>query len=169
MPRTQQVAALPWRVGEHGVEILLVTTRTTKRWLIPKGWTMDGKADYEAAAIEAYEEAGVRGDIDTTSLGAYGYLKLLRSGKAKHVIVQVYGLRVETELDVWPESHERQRQWFAKAHALTIIGEPELLPLVTAFEGHHMHETLPQRLPQSLFQTFYRWWLKIKTACFGGR
>jgi 8-oxo-dGTP pyrophosphatase MutT (NUDIX family) len=161
MPRTQQVAALPWRVGEHGVEILLVTTRTTKRWLIPKGWTMDGKADYEAAAIEAYEEAGVRGDVETTPLGDYGYLKLLRSGKAKHVTVQVYGLRVETELDDWPECHERQRQWFAKSHALAVIGEPELLPVVAAFDGRHMLETSSRDPQQSLFQTFKSWWLKI--------
>lgn len=159
--RSHQVAALPWRKGEHGFEILLVTTRTTKRWLIPKGWIMDGKADHDAAAIEAYEEAGVRGDVQSTPLGHYGYLKLLRNGKARHVKVQVYAFHVQSELDDWPERGQRQRQWFDKAQALALIGEPELIPVVAAFNGHPIRKTLEQGPRRSLFETLKSWWQKI--------
>lgn len=161
MPKTQQIAALPWRRGINGVEILLVTTRTTKRWVIPKGWTMDGKADHEAAAIEAYEEAGVRGDVEPTPLGNYGYLKVLREGKARHVNVLVYAMRVRELLDDWPEREERQRQWFDQAQALAMIGEPELLPIVAAFEGQVIGASPKAALRFSLFQTFKSWWRKL--------
>ena len=161
MPKTQQIAALPWRRGINGVEILLVTTRTTKRWVIPKGWTMDGKADHEAAAIEAYEEAGVRGDVEPTPLGNYGYLKVLREGKARHVNVLVYEMRVRELLDDWPEREERQRQWFDQAQALAMIGEPELLPIVAAFEGQVIGASPKAALRFSLFQTFKSWWRKL--------
>lgn len=147
-------------MGERGVEILLVTTRTTKRWLIPKGWTMDGMADYAAAEIEAFEEAGVRGEISPDHVGSYGYLKVLRSGKAKHVDVKVYALRVQTELDDWPERGERQRQWFDKAQALAMIGEPELLPIIAAFEGHTIGGSAGKRWGSGLFGKLERWWRK---------
>jgi 8-oxo-dGTP pyrophosphatase MutT (NUDIX family) len=133
MAKTQQVAALPWRRSEKGLEILLVTTRTTKRWLVPKGWTMDGKADHDAAAIEAYEEAGVRGKVDAQPIGRYGYVKLLQNGKARHVRVRVFALEVNEVLEDWPEMGQRERKWVGAQDALTIIGEPELLPVVAAF------------------------------------
>jgi 8-oxo-dGTP pyrophosphatase MutT (NUDIX family) len=131
--KTQQVAALPWRQGENGIEILLVTTRTTKRWVIPKGWTMDGKADFEAAAIEAYEEAGVVGVADIAPVGRYGYLKILQSGKPRRVNVRVFAMAVNEVLMEWPERHERERQWVSPQRALALIGEPELLPIVASF------------------------------------
>lgn len=161
MPKSLQVAALPWRMGDHGVEILLVTTRTTKRWLIPKGWTMDGKADHEAAAIEAYEEAGVQGDIEPTPIGSYGYLKLLRSGKPRHVTVQVYAMRVQTQLDDWPECDQRQRQWFDKAQALAMIGEPELIPVVDAFEAITPKADRGSRADRGLLEDLKKWWRKL--------
>jgi 8-oxo-dGTP pyrophosphatase MutT (NUDIX family) len=131
--RTQQVAALPWRQGEAGVEILLVTTRTTKRWVVPKGWTMDGKADHEAAAIEAFEEAGVKGEINANPVGHYGYVKVLQSGKARHLKVRVFALEVTESLDVWPERADRQRQWVSPQQAMAIAGEPELIPVILKF------------------------------------
>ncbi len=161
MPKTQQVAALPWRKGENGTEILLVTTRTTKRWVIPKGWTMDGKADYEAAEIEAFEEAGVQGEIEAEAIGSYGYLKVLRSGKARHVTVLVFSLHVNEVHDEWPEREERQRQWFEKAQALALIGEPELLPVVKAFEARAVATTEKNNRQLSFFETVKNWWQKI--------
>lgn len=129
----RQVAALPWRRGKNGVEILLVTTRTTKRWVIPKGWSMDGKADYEAAAQEAYEEAGVRGSISSATCGSYGYRKISDKGKARLVVVTVFPLHVDQELNDWPEHHERERRWMSGIEACELAGDPELVPVLKSF------------------------------------
>jgi 8-oxo-dGTP pyrophosphatase MutT (NUDIX family) len=161
MAKTRQVAALPWRQGESGVEILLVTTRTTKRWVIPKGWIMDGKADYEAAAIEAYEEAGVRGVVEAEPLGQYGYVKLMQSGKARHVSVQVFKLAVVEILENWPECADRQRRWVQPAEALVLIGEPELLPVIEAFAKSLDNGVKPSRVENGLFEGIKRWWRGI--------
>ena len=136
MPRNKQVAALPWRRKEAGVEILLITTRTTKRWVIPKGWPMDGKADHDAAAQEAFEEAGVRGIVAQQSLGHYGYLKLSDKGNARFVTVTVYGLQVEQDLADWPERLERERRWVPAIEAAALSGEPELVPVLQHFADH---------------------------------
>ncbi len=158
MPKSKQIAALPWRITENGLEILLVTTRTTKRWVIPKGWTMDGKADHDAAVIEAFEEAGVRGRVETHPVGSYGYLKILQSGRARHVTVQVFSIAVDEVLDIWPERAERQRRWVSPEQAQVLIGEPELLPVISAFaRGHAM--TLTALSPKvRLAVRLKKWW-----------
>lgn len=135
MPKSQQVAALPWRKNKGELEILLVTTRTTKRWLIPKGWCMEAKADHDAAAIEAFEEAGVKGDVNSFPVGSYVYEKILRSGNTRSLTVQVYALEVREEFLDWPERHERKRKWVSVQQAIEMIGEPELKPVVLAFGG----------------------------------
>ena len=107
-----QVAALPFRRGAEGNEVLLITTRETKRWIVPKGWPMKGRKDHEAAAIEAAEEAGVTGKIRKRPIGAYTYDKKL----ADHVEpcrVMVYRLDVEALVPAWPESEQRTRRWFS--------------------------------------------------------
>jgi 8-oxo-dGTP pyrophosphatase MutT (NUDIX family) len=134
--RTYQVAALPWRHGDTGVEILLVTTRTTRRWVIPKGWPMDGKADHEAAAQEAFEEAGVRGGVNPAGFGKYGYLKISDKGKARHVEVTVYLLEVDRDLADWPERQERERRWMGPQDAIELTGEGGLIPLLRQFADH---------------------------------
>jgi 8-oxo-dGTP pyrophosphatase MutT (NUDIX family) len=136
MPRNTQVAALPWRRGEAGVEILMITTRTTKRWVIPKGWPMEGKADHDAAAVEAFEEAGVQGVVSSQSFAHYGYLKVSDKGNAKFITVTVYALRVEQELEDWPERLERERRWVTAAEAVAMSGEPELAPVLQQFANH---------------------------------
>jgi 8-oxo-dGTP pyrophosphatase MutT (NUDIX family) len=156
--RTHQVAALPWRRVDDGVEILLVTTRTTKRWVVPKGWTMDGKADHEAAAIEAYEEAGVKGTISPTPTGRYGYVKVLNEGRTRFLNVRVYALEVEEELDDWPERTERGRRWVSKQHALDLIGEPELLPLIVSFDGAPQSVETVSIENVGLLERFKTWW-----------
>jgi 8-oxo-dGTP pyrophosphatase MutT (NUDIX family) len=156
--RTHQVAALPWRQGENGLEILLVTTRTTKRWVIPKGWTMKGKADHEAAATEAYEEAGVSGNTDASPVGQYGYLKLLNSGKPRHLNVHVFAVEVEEVLDDWPEKPERERQWVSPQQALALVGEAELLPVISAFAKRHDDALMPSNARGGLMALLKRWW-----------
>jgi 8-oxo-dGTP pyrophosphatase MutT (NUDIX family) len=159
--RTQQVAALPWRQGEAGVEILLVTTRTTKRWVVPKGWTMDGKADHEAAAIEAFEEAGVKGEINANPVGHYGYVKVLQSGKARHLNVRVFALEVTESLEVWPERADRQRQWVSLQQAMAIAGEPELIPVILKFAEQRRDSATVAPRGVSVVERLKSWWRRL--------
>lgn len=133
--RSRQYAALPWRRADGGIEVLLVTSRETGRWVIPKGWPMRGKARHEAAALEAFEEAGVRGKVRTPSIGSYGYLKRLTGHRVRPVTVQVYPLQVREMLDDWPEKAERTRQWLAPAEAAGRVHEPELASIIRRFAG----------------------------------
>ena len=134
-PRTQY-AALPWRRGADGtLEVLLITSRETQRWVIPKGWPMKDKTPGDGAAQEAFEEAGVIGVIARKSLGAFHYDKRLRSGRQQHVRVLVYALEVQDERDIWPEMAERDRNWTTPAAAATLVDEPELRALLSKFKA----------------------------------
>ena len=124
-----QVAALPVRLGSAGLELMLITSRETGRWLVPKGWPMKGIKDFKAAAREALEEAGVRGRIAKHPLGAYTYQKRLPSGTLP-CRVMVYRLDVETELDVWREQGQRIRHWFSPSEAASLVSEPGLSAII---------------------------------------
>ncbi len=127
-----QCAALPYRLAS-GLEILLVTSRETGRWVIPKGWTMRSKTRREVAALEALEEAGVEGRIVKKSLGAYNYQKILRSGQSQACRVTVYALQVTTQHDSWREQDQRSSQWFAWDAAAAAVDEPGLTRLIKRF------------------------------------
>ena len=133
-PRTQY-AALPWRKGDDGLEVLLITSRESRRWVIPKGWPMKDMTPEGAAAQEAYEEAGVVGKPRHKSLGVYHYDKRLRSGRLQHVRVMVYPLEVHEARDIWPEMAERDRNWTTPAEAAGLVDEPELKTLLTKFKA----------------------------------
>ena len=134
-PRTQY-AALPWRKGPDGeVEVLLITSRESRRWVIPKGWPMKDKTPEAAAAQEAYEEAGVVGEPRHKQLGVYHYDKRLRSGRLQHVRVLVYPLKVTEARDIWPEMAERDRNLTTPADAASLVDEPELKALLSKFKG----------------------------------
>lgn len=133
--RKIQYAALPYRKSDGGLEVMLITSRETKRWVLPKGWPMKGKKPYEAAAQEAFEEAGLKGQVRRKATGAYRYDKRLKNGAEKPVEVQVFPMRVEKERDEWPEKDERTRQWFAPADAAEAVDEPDLKALLAAFPG----------------------------------
>jgi 8-oxo-dGTP pyrophosphatase MutT (NUDIX family) len=126
----QQIGALPVRRKSDGsLEVLLVTTRETRRWVIPKGWPWPKTADHLAAAGEAYEEAGIVGEASPRSLGSYVYGKR-RSDGVVPVRVTVYPIDVKEELESWPEQHERQRAWFSVADAAAAVDEPDLSALI---------------------------------------
>lgn len=131
-PRTQY-AALPWRLRDGALEILLITSRETRRWVIPKGWPMKDRDAADAAAQEAFEEAGVVGLASHRALGVYHYDKRLRSGRMQHVRVMVFALEVTEERDIWPEMIERDRRWTSPADAAGLVDEPELKTLLAAF------------------------------------
>lgn len=130
---TRQVAALPWRIGADGLEILMITSRETRRWVIPKGGRMAGKTDAEAAAQEAIEEAGIRGEIGLSSFGHFRYAKIVRNGDLRSYVVAVYPLEVLIQLGDWPEAHQRERRWMTPADAAAAVNEPDLAQLIRDF------------------------------------
>lgn len=135
MPKLYQVAAIPIRRRATGaVEVLLVTSRETRRWVVPKGWPWRKVADHDAAAGEAWEEAGVRGHTRRKSIGQFDYLKL-RDGKSSMLRVNVYLLEVAEIARSWPEAKERSRQWFSPARAAELVAEPELKMLLHELQG----------------------------------
>ena len=121
-----QIAAMPIRQqADGGTEILLVTSRTTQRWIVPKGWPIKGLSAPEAAAREAFEEAGVVGRIVPQSAGRYTYWKRM----SDHFIlceVTLYLLEVERQLATWAEQGQRRSQWFDLEDAADLVDEPEL-------------------------------------------
>ncbi|WP_192252278.1 NUDIX hydrolase [Mesorhizobium silamurunense] len=128
--RIRQVAAIPFRLRENGSpEVLLVTSRTTRRFIVPKGWPMKGKSGRKAAMIEAQEEAGVLGKVLKQPAGTYSYWKRLASRFAR-VDVVVYLLEVTEEMADWQEAANRQRAWLPAADAALLIDEPELSTLL---------------------------------------
>ena len=130
----QQVAALPYRLGLE-LEILLITSRETRRWVIPKGWPMKGMTPYQAAAQEAREEAGVVGTAAEESIGAYRYMKLAKNGASLLCDVAVYPLQVIAQLEAWPEQDQRNQRWFTAEEAASAVDEAELGDLIRVFAG----------------------------------
>jgi 8-oxo-dGTP pyrophosphatase MutT (NUDIX family) len=130
----RQVGALCWRVKKERVEILLVTSRETKRWVIPKGWPMENLTDWNAARREAFEEAGVEGHMHKHPIGHYHYDKRKRNGTLLPTCVDVYSFEVSDLLKSWPEKKERKRVWYSREEASTHVVEPELKQLITGFQ-----------------------------------
>jgi 8-oxo-dGTP pyrophosphatase MutT (NUDIX family) len=139
---SQQYAALPWRQAPS-LEMLLITSRETRRWVIPKGWPIPGKSAAESAAQEAYEEAGIRGEMSARAIGHYGYRKRLQGGAKKRFRVDVFAMEVTEVLDLWPEAHERARHWLSPAEAAIRVDEPELAVLIRTFAGDQLGQALP--------------------------
>jgi ADP-ribose pyrophosphatase YjhB (NUDIX family) len=125
-----QVAAIPARRDADGrIEIMLITSSTTQRFIVPKGWPMKDKSWRRAAAIEAREEAGVIGVALKKPLGTYVYWKRL-SNRFVSVVVTAYLLLVTEELPEWEERSKRKRAWLKPAEAARLIDEPQLAALV---------------------------------------
>lgn len=128
----RQVAAIPVRATSDGVEVMLVTSNTTHRFIVPKGWPMKRKSARQAAREEVREEAGVVGTVFRKPLGGYSYWKRLSERFVK-VDVKVYLLEVEEILgDAWEEAGKRERAWLKPADAAALIDEPELASLVSS-------------------------------------
>jgi len=135
-PAIRQVAALPYRTDEGGkVSVLLITSRETRRWVLPKGNRIRGLPNHEAAAHEAFEEAGVSGIACPTPLGQYSYWKKRRDGQLKRATVSLFPLAVTDQADEWPEQDERDLQWFGLAEAAAAVDEPDLRRLIADFRA----------------------------------
>jgi 8-oxo-dGTP pyrophosphatase MutT (NUDIX family) len=127
-PPAMQVGALC--MSPEGDKVLLVTSRGTGRWIIPKGWPMEGRSLAGAAAQEAWEEAGVEGRVGDKEIGRYSYGKEQDSGFALPVEVRVFPLLVRRLEKDFPEAAERQCKWFSPANAAKLVAEPGLSQLL---------------------------------------
>jgi 8-oxo-dGTP pyrophosphatase MutT (NUDIX family) len=127
----EQIAALPLRwKDDETVEVLMITSRDTGRWIVPKGWTMKDVKPWAAAAIEALEEAGAEGHIAREVFGTYGYDKILDDGTAQPCRVRVYPMIVDNLKTDWKEKGERTRKWFPLSEAVKLVDEPELADML---------------------------------------
>jgi 8-oxo-dGTP pyrophosphatase MutT (NUDIX family) len=122
-----QYAALPYRRnGDSRTQVMLVTTRASGRWVIPKGWPKKHKTPAGTAASEAREEAGVVGKVGRDSIGTYSYKKRLKSGAIVACEVRVFPLKVKRQQKRWPERGEREIQWFSRAKAAKAVRSSKL-------------------------------------------
>ena len=116
------------------IEILLITSRDTGRWVIPKGWPMEGRTAPQVAEREAYEEAGMRGAVAEDAAGRFTYGKVLRGGLSVRCIVQVHAIEVRSCDKKFPERKQRTLGWFAPEEAAARVAEPGLKKLLASFD-----------------------------------
>jgi 8-oxo-dGTP pyrophosphatase MutT (NUDIX family) len=131
---TRQVGALPLRkIRGGGIEVLLISSRETRRWVIPKGWPAKRLSDPKAAAREARQEAGVIGKIGGQPIGTYRYRKKMPLGHFRVIDVDVYPLWVKKQRKSWRERDERIRVWFTQSDAARKVREPKLKELIAQY------------------------------------
>jgi 8-oxo-dGTP pyrophosphatase MutT (NUDIX family) len=129
-PKRVQYAALPYRFSGRSREVMLVTSRETRRWIIPKGWPQKGKAPHHSAAHEAYEEAGVVGAVARRPIGSFAYEKRFKTGRVVVCEVYVFPLKVKGHKKKWPERRQREVQWVSASRAVKKVKEPKLSAII---------------------------------------
>ncbi len=128
-----QFAALPFHRRKSGIEVLLITSLDTGRWIIPKGWPIHGLTPAASAAQEAWEEAGIEGVISESCAGFYSYHKTLGDDEAVPVVVAVFPLEVRKLERSFPEADKRKLKWFSQKKAVGQLEEPDLQKIVRNF------------------------------------
>jgi 8-oxo-dGTP pyrophosphatase MutT (NUDIX family) len=123
--------------GRSQAEIMLVTSRDTRRWIIPKGWPKKGKSARQSAAREAFEEAGVIGRISRRAVGSFSYEKRLKDGETVECEVRVFPLHVRRQTKEWPEKEERKIKWLSADKAAKKVDEPTLGELIRQLARKH--------------------------------
>lgn len=131
-----QYAALPFSVRDDNILVMLVTSRETKRWIIPKGWPEKRILPHAVAAREAYEEAGLVGKVEERPFATFRYEKRLKSGRTATCEVETYLFEVERELDEWPEKDERERRWMSPDEAALLVTEDGLIAILRSLTVH---------------------------------
>ena len=134
--RRVQYAALPYRLSSRSrTEVMLVTSRETRRWIIPKGWPQKGKAPHLSAAREAFEEAGVVGAVGRRAVGSFPYEKRLKNGDVLVCEVHVFPLKVTRQSKQWPEKEQGDVKWLSIKQAAETVQEPMLSEIIRRL-GH---------------------------------
>ena len=128
-----QYAALPWRMTNGALEVLLITTLRTRRWIVPKGWPAAELSAQACAAREALEEAGVCGIAGDKSIGAFRYAKHRKGGEIVSCKVEVFALEVTAQRRAWVEKGARECRWCSAADAMALVSEPGLRQIIARF------------------------------------
>ncbi|WP_417726090.1 NUDIX hydrolase [Roseovarius sp.] len=135
-PKTEirtQFAALCFRMVRNKPEILLITSRGSGRWILPKGWPAPDRTPAEMALREAWEEAGVQGRVYDTCLGLYSYAKTIGNDRDLPCVGLVYPVRVKSQTAHFPEAGQRRLKWFRPKKAAAQVREPELTAIIRNF------------------------------------
>lgn len=128
-----QFAALCWRRRRGKLQVLLVTSRRAKRWILPKGWPIDGKTPMQCAEVEAWEEAGARGRVRSEALGVYAYDKRGARGPLP-CLAMVYPIEVAALAKHYPEKAQRRRRWVSRKKAARMVAGKDLARLIAGFQ-----------------------------------
>ena len=137
-----QAGVIAYRIRRGEVQVLLMTSRDTGRWIIPKGNIKPGASPSKAAVQEAFEEAGIKGTIvSSTPFGMYTYYKKVGSGEVRAAAVEVFLLQVKEQLKKWPEKGERKLAWVSAKKAVELVEEPGVVPLLVRLI--ELHPTAP--------------------------
>ncbi len=138
-----QAGAIPYSLVGGTPVFLLITSRGTGRWIFPKGAPMKGYELWQVAAREAFEEAGVEGEVDQVPIGSYrGFKGSLRSAP---IMVQMYPLRVTRQLDDWPEKKSRHRHWVILAEARRLLSDPQLVAMASRVQKRALQTAQPEK------------------------
>lgn len=141
----QQYGVLPWRIDRKGnLRVMLITSRRRARWIVPRGWPIEGRVPFMSAAVEAFEEAGIIGDTNSIPLTHFHYLKEGEDGAREQLRVTLFGMEVRGTLSHWRERHQRQRKWFGLDEAADRLDDVELARFVRQLVAD------PSRLTQPL-------------------
>jgi len=145
----QQVAALPFVPTGNAIDVLLITSRRRKRWILPKGWPAKNLSLPDSAAKEASEEAGVLGPIQTDAVGSYSYSKKTKPGYPVPCQVFIYPLLVMQHTLAWREQSQRSLKWFSLSDAVSRVdddGVSEVLGELAATDGACLHAFVTQAM-----------------------
>jgi len=132
LEKFRQVAALPYRLTAHGYEVVMITTRDSGRWILPKGWPIKGLKRHESAETEAMEEAGLIGSVEPKPVGRFTYVKQFPKRQEK-VLVDVFPLAVEKQLDDWQEKGQREVRFFNPVDAAALVSDAGVGDIILAF------------------------------------
>jgi 8-oxo-dGTP pyrophosphatase MutT (NUDIX family) len=127
-----QSAVLPYRWQKGRLEVLLITSLDTGRWVLPKGNLEPGMSARDSAEKEAYEEAGIRGSVGKESIGTFTYLKTEKKGGGMRR-VETFPMEVTEILEDWPEKNVRKREWMPVQKAAEAVLEKKLKKLLGLF------------------------------------
>ncbi len=128
-----QIASLCYREKNEKLRILLITSKRSRRWIIPKGWKIDKMSNRKSAALEAWEEAGAQGRVSEKLIGTYYYRKKVTSDDFKTCAVKVFALNVAAIKKKFPERGQRKVKWVTPNEAILLVAEPELKNLIRKF------------------------------------
>lgn len=133
--KNHQFAALPYRPNAKSTKVCMITSRETGRWIVPKGWPQRGMEPNELARLEALEEAGLVGKVESEPIGSFRYPKILKDGSEVDCTVTVFPMLVTKEKKTWPEMRQREKRWLKIEKAAELAGDDGLSTLLLDFAG----------------------------------